>query len=161
MASRYDPPANWSPPGTEFQTSRGAFARTAIGALVALVVTPIGMGLAAHGALDTSRWVIMGDAADRVGSMFQIVGGALLLLLVAALAAYSPAGTVLAGLVWGILPGFVFFLFPEDTWRLIGDLPLLSDELHVAVHAWVTNGITFVVGVLLIGAGVAGTLRRR
>ncbi|MEV0294057.1 hypothetical protein [Nocardia sp. NPDC050710] len=160
MSNQYQPPPNWSPPGAQFRSSSG-FGRTMLGALIGLVVTPIGIGLAAHGAATTSRWVILGDTADRLGSTLQILGGALLLLLVAVLAAYSPSGTVLAGLVWGVFPGFVYFLFPDDTFRLIQDLPLLAQETRLAVHAWVINGSIFVVGVLLVGAGIAATFRRR
>ncbi|MBF6212043.1 hypothetical protein IU433_23350 [Nocardia puris] len=160
MSYQYQPPPDWTPPGAQFR-SGGTLGRTAIGVLIGLVVTPIGLALAAHGAATTRQWVIMGDAANRWGSTFQIIAGAALLLLVAALAAYSPAGTILAGMVWGIFPGIVYFLFPDDTFRLIDDLPLLSDETRLAVHAWVINGSVFLAGVLLVGAGVAATLRRR
>ncbi|MFF2087096.1 hypothetical protein ACFVVM_25250 [Nocardia sp. NPDC058176] len=160
MANRFDSPAGWTPPGSQFQSS-STVSRTLIGAFLALVVTPIGMALAAHGALATSRWVILGDAADRFGSSLQVIGGALLLLLVSALAGYTPVATILAGLVWGVLPGLIYFVSPESIWRLVGDLPLMTDELHVALNAWITSGFTFVAGLLLVGAGVAGTLRRR
>ncbi|MET7767339.1 hypothetical protein [Nocardia sp. NPDC005366] len=160
MSNQYQPPPNWSPPGAQFRTS-GGFGRTLGGIVIGLAVTPIGIGLAAYGAATTSRWVILGDTADRLSSTLQVVLGALLLLLVAALAAYSPAGTVMAGLVWGVFPGVVYFLFPDDTFRLIQDLPLLSQETRLAVHAWVINGSVFLVGVLLVGAGLAATLRRR
>ncbi|MEV0062963.1 hypothetical protein [Nocardia sp. NPDC050718] len=160
MANRFDPPAGWTPPGAQFRTNSGA-SRTVVGAFLALIVTPLGMALAAHGALDTSRWVILGDAADRLGSTLQIIVGAVLLLLVSALAGFTPIATILAGLVWGVLPGLVYFVSPESTWRMVGDLPLMTDELHIALNAWITSGFTFVLGLLLVGAGVAGTLRRR
>lgn len=160
MANRFDPPAGWTPPGSQFQTSSTA-SRTVVGAFLGLIVTPIGIALAAHGALDTSRWVILGDAADRFGSAAQIIGGGLLLLLVSALAGFTPVATILAGLVWGVLPGLIYFVSPESTWRLVGDLPLMTDELHIALNSWITSGFTFVLGLLLVGAGVAGTLRRR
>lgn len=160
MSNRFDSPAGWRPPGSQFQTNSNT-SRTLIGAFLALIVTPVGMGLAAHGALDTSRWVILGDAADRLGSTLQIIVGALLLLLVSALAGFTPVATVLAGLVWGVLPSLVYFVSPESTWRMVGDLPMMNDEMHLAINAWITNGYTFVVGLLLVGAGVAGTLRRR
>ncbi|MEV0332604.1 hypothetical protein [Nocardia sp. NPDC050717] len=160
MANRFDPPAGWTPPGSQFQTS-STVSRTVVGAFLAVIVTPIGIALAAHGALDTSRWVILGDAADRFGSAAQIIGGGLLLLLVSALAGFTPAATILAGLVWGVLPGLIYFVSPESTWRLVGDLPLMTDELHIALNSWITSGFTFVLGLLLVGAGVAGTLRRR
>ncbi|ASF09262.1 hypothetical protein NBRGN_001_00400 [Nocardia brasiliensis NBRC 14402] len=160
MSSNYQPPAGWSPPGTQFQT-RSGFGRTLIGSVVGLVVTPIGIGLAAHGALDTRQWVLLGTAADRWGSNFQIIGGAVLLFLVAALAAFSPVGTAIAGLVWGLIPGLLQILFPEDTYRQIENLPELSDDFHLALHNWVLNGFALITGLFLIGAGIAATLRRR
>ncbi|WP_378738667.1 hypothetical protein [Nocardia brasiliensis] len=160
MSSQYQPPAGWSPPGAQFQ-SRSGVGRTLTGTLIALVITPIGIGLAAHGALDTRQWVILGTSADRWGSNFQIIGGAVLLFLVAALAAFSPVGTAIAGLVWGLIPGVLHILFPEDTYRQIENLPELSDDFHLALHNWVLNGFALLTGVFLIGAGIAATLRRK
>src|SRR5437899_4867156 len=65
--SNYQPPSGWTPPGAQFQSS-GGFGRTIVGTLIALVVTPVGLGLAAHAALDTRQWVILGSAANRAGS---------------------------------------------------------------------------------------------
>ena len=159
--TNYEPPPGWSPPGSQFRDT-GGFGRTLFGVLVGLVVTPVGIGLAAHAALDTRQWVILGSAVNRAESTFQIVGGALLLFFVAALAAYAPAGTVSAGLVWGVVPGLVYFLSPDDIWRTIhDDLPMLSDEMRLALITWVANGYAFILGLLLLGAGVAGTMRRR
>ncbi|WP_330232423.1 hypothetical protein OHA40_07980 [Nocardia sp. NBC_00508] len=160
MSSHYQPTAGWSPPGAQFRTSNN-IARTLVGTVVCLVVTPIGIGLAASGSLDTRQWVILGSAGDRWGSNAQIIGGALLLFLVAVLAAYSPAGTVIAGLVWGLLPGAMQIFSPDDTWRLIEQSPALSPELRLAVHNWVLNGLALMLGLILIGAGLAATLRRR
>ncbi|MEU4342788.1 hypothetical protein AB0H00_16190 [Nocardia sp. NPDC023852] len=160
MSSNYQPPAGWAPPGAQFRTS-GNFSRTALGTLVSVVVTPIGIGLAAKGALDTRQWVIVGSAGDRWGSNGQIIGGALLLFLVALSAAYAPAGTVIAGLVWGLLPGVMQIVSPEDTWRLIDESSVLSPELRLAVHNWVLGGFALVIGLMLIAAGIAATLRRR
>ncbi|MEV6771711.1 hypothetical protein AB0N05_24110 [Nocardia sp. NPDC051030] len=131
------------------------------GTLVGLVVTPIGIALAARGAAGTKQWIILGDFADRLGSAFQILVAAALFLLVAVLAGYSAAGTIIAGLVWGVLPGIIHLIFPHDTFRLIGNLPLVSDEMHVALFEWLQTGFPLIVGILLIGAGVATTLRRR
>ncbi|WP_107654832.1 hypothetical protein [Nocardia suismassiliense] len=160
MSSQYQPPAGWSPPGAQFQ-SRSGFGRTVIGTLIALAITPIGVGLCAHGALDTRQWVILGSSADRWGSNFQIIGGAVLLFLVAALAAFSPVGTAIAGLVWGLIPGILHILFPEDTYRQIENLPELSDDFHLALHNWVLNGFALLTGMFLVGAAFAAVLRRK
>ncbi|MFR9751572.1 hypothetical protein ACL02S_11100 [Nocardia sp. 004] len=160
MSSHYQPQAGWVPPGAEFRTS-GHFPRTVFGALIGLVVTPIGIGLVANGGLGSRQWVILGAAEDRWSSNAQILGGALLLLLVALLAGYSPVGTVLAGLVWGLLPGLAQIFFPDDTWRLIEQSTVLSPELRSAAHHWVLNGLALVLGLVLIGTGLAAALRRR
>ncbi|WP_328410524.1 hypothetical protein [Nocardia sp. NBC_00403] len=160
MSSSYQPPPGWSPPGAQFRTSGNA-SRTVVGTVIGLVVTPIGVGLAAHGALDTRQWVIFGDVGSRWGSTFQMVGGALLLFLLATLAGYSPAGTVIAGLVWGFIPGVAHLTFPDDTWRIVEDLPRLSGEMHQALHAWLMNGFALITGMMLVGSGIAATMRRR
>ncbi|MEC3957238.1 hypothetical protein VMT65_29685 [Nocardia sp. CDC153] len=134
--------------------------RTMTGALVGLILTPIGIAFAARGAAGTRQWTILGDFADRVGSTFEIVIAAAIFLVVAALAAYSAAGTITAGLVWGVLPGIIHFIFPDDTFRLIGDLPV-SDDMHIALFQWLQTGFPLIVGILLVGAGAAATFRRR
>lgn len=160
MPEKFPSPAGWTPPGAQFRSS-GTGSRTWIGSLAGLVLTPVATIFAALGAADTRRWVILGDFADRLGSTFQILVGAVLFLLVAALAAYSPAGVTVAGLVWGVLPGLIHLIFPNDTFRLIGDLPLISDETHVALYEWLQSGFPLIIGFLLIGAGIAATLQRR
>ncbi|GAB4584072.1 hypothetical protein [Nocardia sp. IFM 10818] len=160
MPEKFPSPAGWTPPGTQF-TSKGTISRTVIGTVAGLLVTPFGIALAAQGAAEMRQWVILGEFADRAGSTLQLLFGAALFLLVAALAAYSPAATVTAGLVWGVLPGLIHLIFPNDTFGLINDLPGLSDELHVALYQWLQTGFALIVGFLLIGAGVAATFRRR
>ncbi|WP_330182626.1 hypothetical protein OHB26_02550 [Nocardia sp. NBC_01503] len=159
MPEKFPSPAGWTPPGAQFRSS-GGFSRTIAGALIGLIVTPIGIGFAARGAAGTRQWVILGDLTDRLGATLQILVAAVLFLLVAALAAYSAAGTIVAGLVWGVLPGIIYLIFPDDTFRLIGDLPV-SDDMHIALFQWLQTGFPLIVGILLIGAGGAATLRRR
>lgn len=159
MPEKFPSPAGWTPPGTEFRSSGGA-SRTVTGALVGLILTPVGIVLAARGAAGTRQWTILGDFADRIGSTLEILLAAVVFLLVAALAAYSPAGTIIAGLVWGVLPGIIHFIFPDDTFRLIGDLPV-SDDMHIALFQWLQTGFPLIVGILLVGAGAAATFRRR
>ncbi|MFI9505075.1 hypothetical protein [Nocardia sp. NPDC052566] len=160
MSSNYQPPAEWSPPGAQFR-SGSTVGRTLSSTVFALVVAPIGIGLAANGAADTREWIVLGDETARWGSTFQIIGGAVLLFLVATLAAHSPVSTVIAGLVWGLLPGLAQVFFPDDIWRTIQNTPALSNGLKLALHAWVNNGFALITGMLLLGAGIAAGLRRR
>ncbi|NNH74280.1 hypothetical protein HLB23_31280 [Nocardia uniformis] len=160
MGERFVSPAGWTPPGAQF-SSKATISRTVGATLVGLVVTPVAIALAALGAADTKRWVILGNLADRWGSALQILVGATLFLVVAAMAAYSPASTMIAGLVWGVIPGLIYLIFPDDSFRTIGELPLLSDEMHIALYEWLATGFPLIVGMVLIGAGVAATFRRR
>ncbi|AYF74105.1 hypothetical protein D7D52_09765 [Nocardia yunnanensis] len=159
MPEKFPSPAGWTPPGAQFRSTGGA-SRTMAGALVGLLLTPIGIAFAARGAAGTRQWTILGDFSDRAGSTFEILLAAGLFLIVAALAAYSPAGTIIAGLVWGVLPGIIHFIFPNDTFRLLGDLPVSAD-MHIALFQWLQTGFPLIVGILLVGAGAAATFRRR
>ncbi|NKY49254.1 hypothetical protein [Nocardia vermiculata] len=159
MAKKFESPAGWAPPGAQFQ-SRALTNRTTAGVLAGLIVTPIGIAFAAKGGADIRSWVIVGAVTDRWTAALEIVGGSLLLLLVAAMAAFSPMGTVAASLVWGLFPGVLHLLFPGDTLRLIGEIPFLDDSMQVALHAWITDGFALISGMMLLGAALAGMLRK-
>ncbi|MEV5648497.1 hypothetical protein AB0L57_09630 [Nocardia sp. NPDC052254] len=159
MAKKFESPAGWSPPGAQFQ-SRGVTSRTTAGVLFGLIVTPIGIAFAARGGADIRYWVIVGAVTDRWTAAAEIVGGSFLLLLVAALAAFSPIGTIVASLVWGIFPGILHILYPDDTFRLIGDIPFTDSSMQVALHSWVTYGFALISGMMLLGAGMVGVLRK-
>lgn len=127
--------------------------------LVALLLTPVAIGIAANGAVLTGRWW---DSTDRWLAPIQSVLGAVLLLAVAALAVAVPAAAIAAGLVWGILPGVVQIVIPERTYPLISAVPGLPTDLDHALYSWLSGGVVLMVGVLLFGAGLtAGMLRRR
>jgi hypothetical protein len=160
MPNKFESPAGWSPPGAQFQ-SRGVAGRSVVGVLIGLVLTPIGIAFAAKGGADIRYWVIVGAVVDRWSATFEIVAGSLLLLVVAAMAAYSPVGTVVASLVWGVLPGILHLLFPDETFRLITGLPFVTSDMQVALHSWVTYGFALISGFMLLGAGIAGTIGRR
>jgi len=160
MPNKFDSPPGWKPPGAQFQ-SRRRTGGSLVGALIGLVLTPIGIAFAAKGGADIRYWVIVGAVTDRWTAAGEIVVGSVLLMLVAALAAFSPVGTVVAGLVWGIFPGILHILYPDDTFRLIGDLPFIDATWQVALHSWVTNGFALISGFMLLGAGFAGLVRRR
>ncbi|RJO69865.1 hypothetical protein D5S18_28645 [Nocardia panacis] len=160
MSSNYQSPAGWTPPGAQFR-SKSTMARTVTGAVLGLVVTPVGIALAANGAADTRQWIILGDTTARWSSSFQIMGGAVLLFLVAVLAAYSPAGAAITGLIWGLVPGLAHVFYPEGTFTTINDLPALSDSVRQALYTWVINGFPLLLGALLLGTALAATLRKR
>ncbi|MFF0492760.1 hypothetical protein ACWDSJ_14730 [Nocardia sp. NPDC003482] len=159
MPNKFESPAGWSPPGAEFQ-NRGISGGGVVGIVIALILTPIGIALAAKGGADIRYWVIVGHVTDRWTAALEVICGSLLLMLVAALATFIPSATIISSLVWGIFPGFLHILFPEDAFRLITDLPLINSAMQVALHAWVTNGFALISGFMLLGAGFVGVLRR-
>lgn len=160
MPKKFDSPPGWAPPGAQFQ-NRGRTGRTLFGVLIGLVLTPIGIAFAAKGGADIRYWVIVGAVTDRWTAAGEIVVGSVLLMLVAALASFSATGTVVGSLVWGVFPGILQILFPDDTFRLIGDLPFTNATWQVALNSWVTNGFALISGFMLLGAGFAAMVRRR
>jgi hypothetical protein len=160
MPKKFESPPGWAPPGAQFQ-SRRRTGGNLLGVLIGLVLTPVGIAFAAKGGADIRYWVIVGAVTDRWTAAGEILVGSVLLMLVAALAAFSPLGTAVASLVWGIFPGILHILFPDDTFRMIGDLPFVTSVWQVALHSWVTNGFALISGFMLLGAGFAGFVRRR
>lgn len=148
--------AQEGPGGTRYR-QRG-LRRTALATLLAAVITPLAVGIAANGAVTSGRWW---DTTDRWLSPAQSLLGAGLLLMVVGLAAYEPAAAVIAGLVWGALPAAVQIAAPGQTYRLISSLPGLPADLARALHTWLSSGVVLSIGVLLAGAGIAVALCRR
>ncbi|MEU4315918.1 hypothetical protein [Nocardia sp. NPDC024068] len=132
--------------------------RTVLVSLLASVLTPLAVGIAANGALGTGRWW---DTTDRWLAPLQSVLGAGLLLLVAALAVYEPVSAVVAGLLWGIVPGTVQIAAPGSTFRMVSALPGIPADLDRALYTWLSSGVVLLVGVLLFGVGAAAVLSRR
>ncbi len=132
--------------------------RAVAATLGALILTPVAIGTAANGAVLTGRWW---DATDRWLAPVQSVLGAVLLLAVAALAVAVPVAAMAAGLVWGILPGVVQIVIPDNTYRLISAVPGVPTDLDHALHSWLSGGVVLLIGALLFGAGLTAVLLRR
>ncbi|RMI32846.1 hypothetical protein [Nocardia stercoris] len=160
MPNKFESPAGWSPPGSQFQSRRIA-GPTVLGTLTGLILTPAGVGFAAAGSGDLRFGVLFGEAAGRGTRTLELLIGSVLLLAVVVLAAFSPAVAIVGGLVWGVIPGVAQLIFPADTSRLIGELPLPSDSLVLDLQAWVAYGFALISGFMVLGAGLAGALRRR
>ncbi|MFI6310612.1 hypothetical protein ACIBEK_10920 [Nocardia fusca] len=151
-----DGAARERPGGTRYRQRE--LRRTALATLLATLIIPVAVGIAANGAATAGRWW---DTTDRWLSPAQSLLGAALLLMVAGLAAYEPAAAVIAGLVWGALPAAVQIVAPGQTYRLISSLPGLPTDLARALHTWLSSGVVLLIGVLLVGAGIAVALLRR
>ncbi|WP_152546887.1 hypothetical protein [Amycolatopsis orientalis] len=95
---------------------------------------------------------------DPLG-LITLLLGALLLLGVALLGALSGLGPVIGGLVWGVLPGLAALVGSTDLLGLMYDLG--GRELGVGLATWLVMGCLLGSGVLLVGAGLVGTLTRR
>lgn len=133
--------------------------RAAAVSLIAVVLTPVAVGIAANGAVLAGRWW---DDVDRWLAPAQSVLGAMLLLLVASLAVYVPTAAMIAGVVWGVTPGVLHIVAPENSYRLLSAIPGLPADLVRALHSWLSGGVVLLIGVLLFGAGAtAAVLRRR
>ncbi|WP_051132932.1 hypothetical protein [Nocardia paucivorans] len=132
--------------------------RALLGSAAGLIVTPVALGIAANGAVIANRWW---DATDRWLAPAQSVLGAGLLLLVAVTAVSAPGAAMVAGLVWGIVPGLVQIACPEDTYRMIVAVPGLPTDLDRALHTWLSGGVALMIGVLLFGVGLTATARGR
>ncbi|MEV3961118.1 hypothetical protein AB0M34_09505 [Nocardia sp. NPDC050193] len=132
--------------------------RSALTTVLAVVITPVAVGIAANGAVTAGRWR---DTTDRWLSPAQSLLGAALLSVVAGLAAYEPAAAMSAGVVWGMVPAAVQMAAPGQTYRLISSLPGLPPDLARALHTWLSSGVVLLIGVLLVGIGIATALRRR
>ncbi|MGW5387030.1 hypothetical protein [Nocardia sp. NPDC003963] len=132
--------------------------RSVLLSLLALVITPVAIGIAANGAVTGGRWW---DTGDRWLTPAQSILAAVLLLAVAGLAMYEPAAGVSAGLVWGIIPAAVQIAAPRETYRLISAVPVLPADPARALHTWLSSGLVLMVGVLLAGIGIITALRRR
>ncbi|WP_051164459.1 hypothetical protein [Nocardia testacea] len=151
-----DGAAQQGPGGTRY--SQRKWQRTAVATLLAVLITPVAVGIAANGAVTAGRWW---DTTDRWLSPAQSLLGAAVLASVAVLAAYEPAAAMIAGLVWGVVPAAVQMAAPGQTYRLISSLPVLPSDLARALHTWWSSGVVLLVGVLMVGIGIAAALRRR
>ncbi|MGW7532016.1 hypothetical protein [Amycolatopsis sp. NPDC054798] len=146
-------PAMTAPPGSR------AVARLLSG-LSGLLLTPIALGVLAYGGYrqQTQVSTTFAEHGDSLGTTLMVIG-ALLLAGVAVLGAWSSAGPVVGGVVWGVLPGAITLVSPRTGIDLMRLLP--SDELAAGFAGWLMSGALLGTGFLLVGAGVAATMARR
>lgn len=147
-------PAPFVPPPSGRRTSM--VLRHLMSAVVALVLTPVGVLVFDHGAgsyrQELARTL---DSSEGGSELLQMVAGALILLAVVACARLSGLGPVLAGLVWGLLP-FVWYLVDVPSFfDFTRDLP--------STYFWFSlpEYLFPLVAVMLVGAGLVGRWRGR
>jgi len=131
-----------------------------LGAFLCLVLTPIGLISMTYGA--DRYWTLTLRHAGADGDLRGLVAigaGAVLLLAVAALGALSPAGPLLSGIVWGLIPAGLYLVYPSTTAHRISDLTFLPDSAVSGTLTWLGYSAFLMVGTLLVGAGLAAAIR--
>ncbi|WP_244223556.1 hypothetical protein [Amycolatopsis circi] len=146
-------------PATVSQPASRAVARVLSG-LCGLVLTPVAIGVLAYGGYrqQTQVSATFAEHGDGLGMTLMVVG-ALLLVGVAVLGAWSSTGPIVGGLIWGVLPGVATLVSPRTGIDLLRLLP--ADELAAGFGGWLVSGALLGTGFLLVGAGLATTLARR
>lgn len=145
------------------QPSSNGAARHFLSAFLCLILTPIGIAAMTYG---TERYaeLSLGQAAGAERDLRGLVAlgaGACVLLIVAWLGALSPSGPLLSGVSWGLVPAGLFLAYPSDTRAEVSDLPALPDLALTGIVTWLGAGAFLMLGVLLVGAGLAAVRRRQ
>jgi hypothetical protein len=152
----YSEPSTYQPAVVE---SRSRAVPRLLSGILGLVLTPIALGLLSYGGLREQRNEMAMTLTHRdAPAIALLAGGAILLLVVAALGAWSSTGPLLGGLVWGVLPGVVGLAKPEWDLELLRRLPF---DLMSGASSWLFSGGLIAAGFLLVGTGLAATLVRR
>jgi hypothetical protein len=131
-----------------------------VSALGGLVLTPVALGLLSWGGLRQQQLIqaTLSTNRDPLG-IALLAGGAILLLVVAALGALSAVGPILGGLLYGVLPGVAAMAMPEWGFRLVNMMP--KSDIAYGVMDFLFIGGLLGVGFLLVGSGLANALVRR
>ncbi|MEU4249508.1 hypothetical protein AB0F15_19060 [Amycolatopsis sp. NPDC026612] len=131
-----------------------------VSALGGIVLTPVALGLVSWGGFRQQQLVqaTLSTNRDSLG-IALLAGGAILLLVVAALGALSAVGPILGGLIYGVLPGVAAMAVPEWGFRLVNMMP--KSDIAYGVMDFLFIGGLLGVGFLLVGSGLANALVRR
>ncbi|WP_408897663.1 hypothetical protein ACJ5H2_00815 [Nocardioides sp. R1-1] len=125
-------------------------------AVIALVLTPVGLLVFDYGAgryrMEQARTF---DNSETGGELALILLGVAILVAVGATGRVSGLGPVLAGLVWGLLPFLWFLADLEGFFRFSRDLPTTQFWFGDPPYLFP------LVAALGVGAGLAGRWRGR
>jgi hypothetical protein len=128
--------------------------------LVGLILTPIGIGLLAYGGNRYLQILSTTESDHDTRGLAALAGGGLALLIVACLGAWSPAGPLLCGLVYGLAPAAIFLAVPDDAIGWILDAPVVSSGIESGTLNLLAVGGFMAIGATLVGGGFAAALRR-
>ncbi len=124
-----------------------------------VVLTPVALGLLVYGSgVRYVRTLQMLDEAPVVATLLVVVG-LVLLLAVAVIGAWAPLAPMVSGLLWGIVPGLVMAADPRLVFSSSDDYLGLQMAQYLSQSG--ALGVPLVVGVLLLGGGLAAAFARR
>jgi hypothetical protein len=128
--------------------------------LVALILTPAGIGLLAYGGNRYLRSFAGPEFEHDTRGLAALIGGGVVLLIVASLGAWSPAGPLVSGLVYGVAPAAIFLAVPEDAIDWVMDAPVVPTGVENGTLSLLAVGAFIAIGGTLIGSGFGAALRR-
>lgn len=136
-----------------------------VSVLAGLVLTPFGLAVLGAGAYASAAAAAAGDEPSAV-AVTALVGGAVVLGLVAATAAASGLGPLVGGVVFGLAPGLAFVLNPASLTTTTTSLlepaePLAPESVRLGIAELGRTGQMLLLGLTLVLIGLAGHLARR
>lgn len=153
------PAAYPSPVTAKPKPSGGAMvARHLVSALVALVLVPLAAVCLDIGTDRGLRQFQTYQLHPSALTLVWLVVGAVLLLVVGLTARLSGLGPLLAGVVWGVVPGALLLLVPRTFLDIVRKLPEFPDG-HSFWFTYTGFALFPVLAALLIGGGLAGRWR--
>ena len=145
-------------PPTSTAPTRPRAARHVVPTVVSLVLTPVGMALFIAAARAATPDILMMLKPTPL-QVLGMLAGALVLGAVAVTARWSSVGPVVAGTIFGVVPGLGLLLAPVEPQPIAGELAGTHGQWAAASFG--SSGVLLLVGVLLVSQGVAAALARR
>ncbi len=129
-----------------------------VGVLAGLFVTPVAIALIAWAQNRQLLRVQLsyGQGTD-LAALALLLLGALLMFLVALLAMWAPLAPMVGGVLFGVLPSIVQYVHPVWIFDAAQNLP---GRLDTPFTNFYFGSAPIVLGVALVGAGLAGMLAR-
>lgn len=128
--------------------------RHLVSVLVAVIATPIGLALFDIGVESWRRHVVQTLDADGAPFLAYVLAfaGFGLLLGAAATGRLSGLGPLVAGVLWGGIPGLWMLIDLPSFWEVTREIPQVWDHTFWFAYPLVLP----LAGALLVGAGIAG-----
>ncbi len=150
-------PPRVSPPPARATSSTRAVAHV-LGVFVGLLVTPVAISVIAWSDMQRRNHYRLSYQATDLPALALLLVGAALLLGVGLLAVWAPLAPLVGGLVFGVVPAIIQNVQPSWIFRTGNKLPVRVDN---ALTDFFLSSGPAVLGVVLLGAGLAGMLAGR